>query len=165
VEEGGGTAFPAGSHVMFTGPYGVSENGTYSECLAVRKENPCLIPDNINDLSAAGAPVAYLTAQMTLSFAGFAKGKTVLAPAIEGRTTLQSQRRDHLGLAGQEGRRISSSRKGRSEWTCLPGPPPGATHDEPGCFDKVVFQWATDGLAGRPQHIERLGVAYMYTGA
>src|SRR6202035_11454 len=39
VEEGGGTAFPAGSRVMFTGPYGVSENGTYSEWLAVRKEN------------------------------------------------------------------------------------------------------------------------------
>ena len=84
VEEGGGTAFPAGSRVMFTGPYGVSENGTYSEWLAVRKENLCLIPDNIEDLSAAGVPVAYLTAQMTLSFAGFAKGKTVLSPAIGG---------------------------------------------------------------------------------
>ena len=59
VEEGGGTAFPAGSRVMFTGPYGVSENGTYSEWLAVRKENLCLIPDNIDDLSAAGVPVAY----------------------------------------------------------------------------------------------------------
>jgi NADPH2:quinone reductase len=69
---------------MFTGPYGVSENGTYSEWLAVRKENLCLVPDNINDLSAAGVPVAYLTAQMTLSFAGFAKGKTVLSPAIGG---------------------------------------------------------------------------------
>jgi len=84
VEEGGGTAFSAGSRVMFTGPYGVSENGTYSEWLAVRKENLCLIPDNINDVSAAGVPVAYLTAQMTLSLAGFAKGKTVLAPAIGG---------------------------------------------------------------------------------
>ena len=29
VEEGGGTEFPAGSRVMFTGPYGVSEDGTY----------------------------------------------------------------------------------------------------------------------------------------
>jgi len=38
VEEGGGTAFPVGSRVMFTGPYGVSENGTYSEWLAVRNE-------------------------------------------------------------------------------------------------------------------------------
>ena len=71
----GGTAFPVGLRVMFTGPYGVSENGTYSEWLAVRKENLCLIPDNIEDLSAAGVPVAYLTAQMTLSFAGFAKGR------------------------------------------------------------------------------------------
>ncbi len=84
VEEGGGTAFPAGSRVMFTGPYGVSENGTYSEWLAVRKENLCLVPDNIEDLSAAGVPVAYLTAQMTLTFAGFAKGRTVLSPAIGG---------------------------------------------------------------------------------
>src|SRR6201993_4650 len=84
VEQGGGTAFPVGSRVMFTGPYGVSENGAYSEWLAVRKENLCLIPDNVEDLSGAGVPVAYLTAQMTLSFAGFAKGKTVLSPAIGG---------------------------------------------------------------------------------
>src|SRR3979409_2774328 len=84
VEEGGGTAFPAGSRVMFTGPYGVSEDGTYSEWPAVRNENLCLIPDKIDDLSAAGVPVAYLTAQMTLSLAGFAPGKTVLSPAIGG---------------------------------------------------------------------------------
>src|SRR5260370_34991967 len=69
---------------MFTGPYGVSEDGTYSEWVAVRKENLCLIPENIDNVSAAGVPVAYLTAQMTLSFAGFAKGKTVLSPAIGG---------------------------------------------------------------------------------
>jgi len=84
VEEGGGTSFPVGSRVMFTGPYGVSENGTYSEWLAVRKESLCVIPDNIEDVSAAGVPVAYLTGQMTLSLAGFAKGKTVLSPAIGG---------------------------------------------------------------------------------
>jgi NADPH2:quinone reductase len=84
VEEGGGTAFPLGSRVMFTGPYGVSENGTYSEWLAVRNENLRLIPQNIADVSAAGVPVAYLTAQMALGLAGFAKGKTVLSPAIGG---------------------------------------------------------------------------------
>src|SRR6266852_4482353 len=84
VEEGGGTAFPVGSRVMFTGPYGVSENGTYGEWLAVRSENLCLIPKNIGDVSAAGVPVAYLTAQMALGLAGFVKGKTVLSPAIGG---------------------------------------------------------------------------------
>jgi NADPH2:quinone reductase len=84
VEQGGGTDFPVGTRVMFTGPYGVSENGTYGEWVAVRKENLCSIPDNIDDVSAAGVPVAYLTAQMTLSFAGFANGKTVLSPAIGG---------------------------------------------------------------------------------
>src|SRR5260370_954366 len=84
VEEGGGTVFPAGSRGMFFGPYGALEDGTYSEWLAVRKEDLCLIPDNVDDVSAAGIPVAYLTAQVALTRAGFRAGKTVLAPAIGG---------------------------------------------------------------------------------
>jgi NADPH:quinone reductase len=84
VEEGDGTNFPVGSRVMFTGPYGVFEDGTYSEWLAVGKENLCLLPEGIDDVNAAGIPVAYLTAQMALTFAGFQAGKTVLAPAIGG---------------------------------------------------------------------------------
>jgi hypothetical protein len=55
-------------------------------------------------------------------------------------------------------------REGSSQWTCLPGPPPGSKHDDPGCFDRAFFQWVKAGLAGRPQHIDRLGVAYMYMG-
>jgi len=69
---------------MFAGPYGVSEDGAYSEWIAVRHEDMCLVPDNIDDVSAAGMPVAYLTAQITLTQAGFEPGKTVLAPAIGG---------------------------------------------------------------------------------
>src|SRR5213594_3926273 len=84
VEEGGGTDFPVGSRVMFTGPYGVFEDGAYSEWLAVRKESLCLIPEGVDDVSAAGIPVVYLTAQMSLTLAGFQAGKTVLAPAIGG---------------------------------------------------------------------------------
>jgi NADPH2:quinone reductase len=84
VEEGCGTDFPVGSRVMFTGPYGVFEYGAYSEWLAVRKESLCLVPEGVDDVSAAGIPVAYLTAQMALTLAGFQAGKTVLAPAIGG---------------------------------------------------------------------------------
>jgi NADPH:quinone reductase len=84
VEEGGGTDFPAGSRVMFTGPYGVSEDGAYREWLTVRKESLCLIPERVDDVGAAGLPVAYLTAQMALTRAGFQAGTTVLAPAIGG---------------------------------------------------------------------------------
>jgi NADPH2:quinone reductase len=84
VAEGGGTDFPVGSRVMFFGPYGAFEDGAYSEWLAVRKEDLCLIPDNIDNVSAAGIPVAYLTAQVALTRAGFRAGKTVLAPAIGG---------------------------------------------------------------------------------
>jgi NADPH2:quinone reductase len=84
VEEGGGSDFPVGSRVMFWGPYGAFEDGTYSEWIAVQKEDLCLIPDNVDDVSAAGIPVAYLTAQVALTLAGFRPGKTVLAPAIGG---------------------------------------------------------------------------------
>src|ERR1700733_10303210 len=84
VEQGGGTDFPAGSRVMFWGTYGVFQDGSYSEWIAVRKEDLCLIPDGIDDVSAAGIPVAYLTAQIALTRAGFRAGKTVLAPAIGG---------------------------------------------------------------------------------
>ena len=84
VEKGGGADFPAGSRVMFFGLYGAFEDGTYSEWVAVRKEDLCLIPENVDDVSAAGIPVAYLTAQVALTRAGFGAGKTVLAPAIGG---------------------------------------------------------------------------------
>jgi NADPH2:quinone reductase len=84
VERGGGADFPAGSRVMFWGTYGAFEDGTYREWIAIRKEDLCLIPDNIDDVSAAGIPVAYLTAQVALTLAGFRPGNTVLAPAIGG---------------------------------------------------------------------------------
>src|SRR5712675_2337046 len=84
VEAGGGNDFPVGSRVMFTGTYGVFEDGAYSEWLAVRKESLCLIPEGVDDVSAAGIPVAYLSAYMALMRAGFEAGKSVLAPAIGG---------------------------------------------------------------------------------
>src|SRR6202167_2585569 len=84
VEDANGSEFSAGARVMFAGVYGVTEDGAYSEYLAVRKENISLIPGNIDDVSAAGIPVAYLTAHMALTLAGFQAGKTVLSPAIGG---------------------------------------------------------------------------------
>src|SRR6202790_2661326 len=84
VEEGGGADFHAGSRVMFWGTYGAFEDGAYSEWIAVRKEDLCVIPDGVDDVSAAGIPVAYLTAQVALALAGFRAGNTVLAPAIGG---------------------------------------------------------------------------------
>jgi NADPH:quinone reductase len=84
VEEGGRTDLPVGSRVMFFGNYGAFEDGTYSDWVAVRKADLCRIPDNVDDVSAAGIPVAYLTAQVALTRAGFRAGKTVLAPAIGG---------------------------------------------------------------------------------
>jgi NADPH:quinone reductase len=84
VEDAGGSGLPVGSRVMFTGPYGVQENGAWEEWLMARPEDLALAPAAIDDVIAASLPVAYLTAQITLTLAGFKPGKTVLAPAIGG---------------------------------------------------------------------------------
>src|ERR1700747_56644 len=52
VENSEPTDLPPGSRVMFFGPYGVFEDGTYSEWVAVGKEDLCLVPDNVDDVSA-----------------------------------------------------------------------------------------------------------------
>ncbi|KLU27364.1 quinone oxidoreductase [Caballeronia mineralivorans PML1(12)] len=84
IEDAGDSGLAVGSRVMFTGPYGVGENGTWQEWLLVRPEHLALVPDAIDDVVAASLPVAYLTAQITLTQAGFAPDKAVLAPGIGG---------------------------------------------------------------------------------
>ncbi len=74
--------------MLFFGPFGVFENGTYSEYVAVPKELLFRIPDNIEDAAAAGIPVAYLTAYIALMNAGFEAGKVILAPAIGARSAM-----------------------------------------------------------------------------
>jgi NADPH2:quinone reductase len=84
IEDAGDSGLAAGKRVMFTGPYGVRENGAWQEWLLAKPEDLAFVPDAINDVVAASLPVAYLTAQITLTLAGFKPGKTVLAPAIGG---------------------------------------------------------------------------------
>jgi NADPH2:quinone reductase len=84
IEDAGGSGLAVGSRVMFTGPYGVSEAGTWQDWLLVKPEDLTLVPDAIEDVVAASLPVAYLTAQVTLTLAGFKQGMTVLAPGIGG---------------------------------------------------------------------------------
>jgi NADPH:quinone reductase len=83
IEDAGGSGLAVGSRVMFTGPYGVGENGTWQEWLLVRPEH-LASPDAIGDVVAASIPVAYLTAQISLTDAGFKPGMSVLAPGIGG---------------------------------------------------------------------------------
>src|SRR5258707_1692972 len=84
IEDAGESGLAVGRRVMFTGPYGVAENGAWQEWLLVRPEHLALVPDAIEDVVAASLPVAYLTAQVTLTLAGFKPGMTVLAPGIGG---------------------------------------------------------------------------------
>src|SRR6202451_1416235 len=84
IEDAGDSGLAAGSRVMFTGSYGVRENGAWQEWLLARPEDLALVPDAIDDVVAASLPVAYLTAQTALTMAGFKSGQTVVAPAIRG---------------------------------------------------------------------------------
>jgi NADPH2:quinone reductase len=84
IEDAGDSGLAIGSRVMFTGPYGVRENGAWQDWLLARREDLAFVPDAIDDVVAASLPVAYLTAQITLTLAGFKPGMTVLAPAIGG---------------------------------------------------------------------------------
>ena len=83
IEDAGNSGLAVGSRVMFTGPYGVGEHGTWQEWLLVKPEH-LASPDAIGDVVAASIPVAYLTAQISLADAGFKPGMTVLAPGIGG---------------------------------------------------------------------------------
>jgi NADPH:quinone reductase len=77
VEDAGNSGLAVGSRVMFTGPYGVGENGTWQEWLLARPEHLALVPDTIDDAVAASLPVAYLTAQVTLTLAGFKPARSM----------------------------------------------------------------------------------------
>ena len=84
IEDAGDSGLAVGNRVMFTGPYGVGENGAWQEWLLARPEDLALVPEVVEDVVAASLPVAYLTAQTTLTLAGFKPGMTVLAPGIGG---------------------------------------------------------------------------------
>jgi NADPH:quinone reductase len=84
IDDAGGSGLAPGSRVAFTGSYGVAENGSWEDYVAVRADDLLPVPAGIDDAVAASLPVAYLTAQITLDDAGFAPGKTVFTSAIGG---------------------------------------------------------------------------------
>jgi NADPH2:quinone reductase len=84
IEYAGDSGLAVGSRVMFTGTYGVRENGAWQEWLLARADDLAFVPDAIDDVVAASLPVAYLTAEIALTLAGFKPGMTVLAPGIGG---------------------------------------------------------------------------------
>ena len=79
IEDAGDSGLAVGRRVMFTGPYGVRENGAWQEWLLVKPEHLALVPEAVEDVIAASLPVAYLTAQITLSLAEFKSGRRSLA--------------------------------------------------------------------------------------
>ena len=105
---------PSGRHPRAKGPYGVGEAGTWQDWLLVRPEHLTLVPDAIEDVVAASLPAAYLTAQVTLTLAGFKRGMTVLTPGIGGslgNATYQLARAHGAGQGDLHGRQRVESRQ------------------------------------------------------
>jgi NADPH:quinone reductase len=48
IEDAGDSGLAVGSCEMFTGPYGVGENGTWQDRLLVKQEHLTLVPDAID---------------------------------------------------------------------------------------------------------------------
>ena len=114
IDDAGDSGLEVGSRVMFTGPYGVGEAGTWQDWLLVRPEHLTLVPDAIEDVVAASLPAAYLTAQVTLTLAGFKRGMTVLTPGIGGslgNATYQLARAHGAGQGDLHGRQRVESRQ------------------------------------------------------
>lgn len=84
IFEQGDEEFPSGTRVVFGGPFGVLEAGTYSEFVAVPKPMLYRVPPNVDLIEAAGLPVAYISAYIALDMAGFAAGKVVYASGVFG---------------------------------------------------------------------------------
>jgi len=53
IEDAGDSGLAVGSRVMFTGSYGVRENGAWQEWLLARPEDLAFVPDAIDDVVAA----------------------------------------------------------------------------------------------------------------
>ncbi len=81
VTHSGPSSLPVGARVMFTAPFG---NGSWQDYVQIKAEELQPIPDGVDDVTATAAVVGYLSAYLTLQQAGFAAGKSVLAPAIGG---------------------------------------------------------------------------------
>jgi NADPH:quinone reductase-like Zn-dependent oxidoreductase len=77
--------FAPGDRVLFLGGAGgVTRDGSFAELTAVPSALVAALPESIPDAIAAGVPVAYLTAYLALRQAGFAAGRSVLAPGVGG---------------------------------------------------------------------------------
>ena len=126
IEDAGDSGLAVGSRVMFTGPYGVRENGAWQEWLLARPEHLALVPDAIDDVVAASLPVAYLTAQITLTLAGF-KPRHDGAGSGDRRVGRQRDLSARAGAGRQQGdfdgRQRGESRQGARAWLRRRGRP------------------------------------------
>jgi NADPH:quinone reductase-like Zn-dependent oxidoreductase len=84
VSESRHAGWAVGTHVAFTGPYGMSRDGSWADAAVVDAGHLARVPEDVPLVTAAAMPVAYLTASLALEQAGFSAGKTVLAPGAGG---------------------------------------------------------------------------------
>lgn len=84
IVDGGESELKNGLRVMFTGTLGIYRDGTWQEYVSIPATMCVPAPVSMSDHEAAGFPISYLTAYLSLMAGGFKPGKTVLAAAIGG---------------------------------------------------------------------------------
>jgi NADPH:quinone reductase len=84
IAESSDPAWPEGTPVAFTGPYGMFRAGSWAEGTVVDTAHLARVPEGVPLITASAMPVAYLTAYLALRHAGFEPGKSVLATGAGG---------------------------------------------------------------------------------
>lgn len=84
IAESNSSSWKTGSRVMFTGQFGITKDGTWQEYVVVPSDQCIAIPETLSDAEAAGFPIAYLTAFLTLKAGGFSAGKNILITSVGG---------------------------------------------------------------------------------
>lgn len=84
IVESNSPSWKIGCRVMFTGQFGITLDGTWQEYVVISSNQCVAIPETLSDAEAAGFPIAYLTAFLTLKSGGFSAGKNVLITSVGG---------------------------------------------------------------------------------
>lgn len=84
IADPGESSFEKGTRVMFTGLWGITEDGTWQERMSVPADQCVKVPDTMSDAEAGAFPIAFLTAYLSLQKSGPSSGKRILIPGVGG---------------------------------------------------------------------------------
>ena len=115
----GNDRLPAGTRVMLMGTFGFARDGTWQDMIAVTPDEATPAPENLSDVEAAAAPIAYVAAQLALAHGvRLTSGMTLLIPGVGGSVGNAAVQLATLHGAGRvitSASRTDKAERGRSE--------------------------------------------------